>query len=381
VGHFLVGRIYRNRRGYFCARVHDLTTGKRQRMSSGEKDDEGKARNVISARLLTADLNEKARWLSQWGSVPGAALRNPPAPDRQPEKSNVPWGKAWKDWLLSLTCSEKRKDDIDYFRKTFDEHFGEKAVGDITAADVEKVKVGLHKKGRKAKTIKEYLQVLRQFFRWCKVHKLLTENPAEEIRPPRGESRQGVAFTHEEAVKLLNATRGEYEVENSGAKDKRTPPDWLFPFVFLGLRTGLRKANLLNLRWAQVDLDQRKITIEAGEMKMRRAHAVPIHAELLVYLRERKETLGPNPEDRVIGAEVSTIHNVWIRMVKRIGLKGRRIHDMRHTVETWLRPGRCGAHHAGRHPRPRQGRVDDRPLHPLAVGGPGGGGGQAAPGS
>lgn len=62
----------------------------------------------------------------------------------------------------------------------------------------------------------------------------------------------------------------------TAAKQTWTPPEYLWLAVLLAVYTGLRRANILGLRWRQVDLGQRAIRIEAGSMKAGRAHEVPI---------------------------------------------------------------------------------------------------------
>lgn len=250
----------------------------------------------------------------------------------------TPWQEAYDEWLKNLTCSEKRKESLSYAKKLYTKFFEERAVEDITAGQVEKLKVALHGEGKKAKTVKHYLTDVRQFFEWCLTRKLIKENPAKGIKPPRGEQREGVCFTPDEAVRLLAASRDRYEVTHSSGKGTtpKKPPAWLFPFVFLGLRTGLRRNNLRSLKWGQVDLEQRKLSFVAGDMKMRKKHEVPIHEELLAFLKERKERLSPAPGEPVIGKGIKSVNPVFNAACRRVGLEGRRIHDMRHTVETWL---------------------------------------------
>ncbi len=297
-------------------------------MSTGEKEKELAARALH--QLLTQplyDLQEmpdgSIRWIPRvagWSATSMAAQSSAqPAPP--PKRTPPPWNKTFEEWRGSLTCSEKRKKDLGYAEKVYGEYLGEKAVDAITPADVEKLKTDL-----------------RQFFGWCVTHKTIQENPATGIKPPKGESREGVFFIHEETVKLLNACRDRYEAPHSSGKGKTTkkPPEWLFSFVFLGLRTGLRRSNLRSLKWGQVDLEQRKLSFVAGEMKMRRRHEVPIHEELLAFLKERKDNLGPAPSDPVIGKGIKSVNAVFNAACKRVGLEGRRIHDMRHTMETWL---------------------------------------------
>jgi integrase len=107
--------------------------------------------------------------------------------------------------------------------------------------------------------------------------------------------------------------------------------------VVLGaLHTGLRRGNLLGLRWSQVDLGGRRITIPAEETKANAELAIPIHPELAEVLRgllrgrDRVEPHAP-----VIGIEVKELKASFLSAARRAGLGHLRFHDLRHTAATW----------------------------------------------
>ena len=90
-----------------------------------------------------------------------------------------------------------------------------------------------------ARSVLRYHQVLhaalRQAVRW----QLLTRNPANAVEPPRPTRRQIRALTPDQARAVMTAADG-------------TP---LGPFVRLALLTGMRRGELLGLRWSDVEGD------------------------------------------------------------------------------------------------------------------------------
>jgi integrase len=68
---------------------------------------------------------------------------------------------------------------------------------------------------------------------------LLARNPAAIAKPPKVQAREIEIITVEQAQKLLRCLRGRA----------------LYPIIMLALATGMRRGELLALRWCDVDLD------------------------------------------------------------------------------------------------------------------------------
>jgi integrase len=103
----------------------------------------------------------------------------------------------------------------------------------------------------------------------------------------------------------------------------------LKPVVVLALHTGMRKSELLNLKWKNIDFVKKMILVE--HTKSGRARRIPMNetaeAELLA-LKSRNGT------ERVF--PYASIRSAWEGARKRAGLVGLRFHDLRHTFATRL---------------------------------------------
>lgn len=64
-------------------------------------------------------------------------------------------------------------------------------------------------------------------------------------------------------------------------------PDELRPVLAIGYNTGMRRAEILGLRWEQVDFLRRVIRLNAGETKNDEGREIPITAALDAILREQ----------------------------------------------------------------------------------------------
>ena len=95
------------------------------------------------------------------------------------------------------------------------------------------------------KTIKNILLVFREIYTYAYVNYNVKNNPTLHVRSPRGTGKKERAFPSEEDIKKVQ--------ENVS-----------FPFglmAYMALYTGLRRGELLALRWEDVDLDEKVIYV------------------------------------------------------------------------------------------------------------------------
>lgn len=96
-------------------------------------------------------------------------------------------------------------------------------------------------------TIRKRHQAVKLALSAAVKRRLLAFNPADQATPPAESPRHTVSFTQAEAAAVL---------ENVTGTDLELP-------VRIALSTGLRLGEVLGLRWRSIDLDGRKLTVEA----------------------------------------------------------------------------------------------------------------------
>jgi len=275
-------------------------------------------------------------------------------------------GAILKEWVATLDVRPATltiyKANVDLFARLLG---AERDLSTVTYSDIENLFTKTWKK-RSGRTKIGHRGLLARFFDWAIVSGYAAENFAKKVkiqkvwqREARKAAREGgQALTLDEARKLLRFCRDPFEVDTTPEKFRETrkevtlaplkPPEGLFPFVFISLRTGLRLGNVLGtedkppLRWGMIDLEKGTLSIEAKWMKNDLDFKVPLHAELLAWLRERAAALGQPPratQPVVPGIVAGTsLRTAFEGALKRAGLDGRkfRIHDLRHSFVTWL---------------------------------------------
>ncbi len=108
--------------------------------------------------------------------------------------------------------------------------------------------------------------------------------------------------------------------------------------VMLLLLTGMRKSEVLNLRWADVNFTRGAIRLP--DTKSGRPHRVPL-SPLVRELLETTRKRAPRGAKYVVAGETpskprNTITKAWTRICKRAELEDAHIHDLRRTVGSWL---------------------------------------------
>lgn len=134
-----------------------------------------------------------------------------------------------------------------------------------------------------------------------------------------GKPRRIRWITKEEARRLIEAIR----------------VDWMRDVTILGFATGLRRANLLNLEWSQVDLVNRRAWIHPDQAKARKPIGVPLNDEAVAAIRRWIGRHQTHVFVRKGHPVQSWCSEQWNRQCARAGIENFRFHDVRHTWASW----------------------------------------------
>jgi integrase len=125
----------------------------------------------------------------------------------------------------------------------------------LTAVHIEAFEANLQRegyvKGRKrgqgltAQTVLHLHRTLSQALAHAVKTGVLFKNPAEQVKPPRPTSREIAILTKPEVATLLRAAE----------------PTWLYLPVLVAVTTGMRRGELLGLRWSDIDLKAARLTV------------------------------------------------------------------------------------------------------------------------
>ena len=153
---------------------------------------------------------------------------------------------------------------------------------------------------------------------------LVENNPVQRIqklKEPRGRVR---FLSDPEREKLLQA-----------CKDSDNP--YLHLIVVMALSTGARKGEMLNLKWQDVSLERRIITLH--ETKNGERRALPIQGFLFQLLSKHAKVKRVDCDFVFPSAKKKQpidIRTAWENAVKNAELEDFRFHDLRHSAASYL---------------------------------------------
>ena len=228
--------------------------------------------------------------------------------------------KAFSDRFLTSHCKVNKSswgNDEILLRQILD-FFGDVYLDEITPEMVENLKAHRLSVGAKKATVNRVTACLRTMFNKAIEWGVSKDTPMKRIKLFKEDNMRMRYLTKEEIQRL---------VDNC--------PTYLKNIVICALNTGMRRGELLNLKW--VDIDFRNKFIRLTRTKTKTQRMVPINSiveRLLLNLKERstnEHTFCYNNGKRVI-----SIENAFKKARKNAEINDFKFHDLRHSAASYL---------------------------------------------
>jgi integrase len=109
----------------------------------------------------------------------------------------------------------------------------------------------------------------------------------------------------------------------------------LRPIVILALNTGMRRGEIFNLRWVDVDLEGKWVTVVGATAKSGHTRRIPLNSEAAETIEAWKKQSGSTKRQDFVfpgvdGKKLTTITTAWRSLRSRAALQNFRFHDLRH---------------------------------------------------
>ncbi|KAA9130322.1 tyrosine-type recombinase/integrase [Marinihelvus fidelis] len=228
--------------------------------------------------------------------------------------------------------------------------FGEKLLEEIKLADIETWRTKRQQDGRAATTINRDTGALGAAFSKAVEWDLLGVHPmakfkalrVDKLRKPRS-----LGPNEEAALYAALSARDEYKRTSRQSANKwrkernyQAMPDLgaycdrLTPMVMLAINTGLRRGELWNLKWGDVDFREKMLTVHGLGAKSGQTRHVPLNAVAFETINIHRGEANPGANELVFGKH--EFIKTWNRVLRKAGIQNFRFHDLRHTFASKL---------------------------------------------
>ena len=228
--------------------------------------------------------------------------------------------------------------------------FEAKPLTDIRLADVETWRVKRQKKGRSPATINRMCATLKAALQRAVDWELIPDNPLARLKPLRIDKRRVMRYlTDNENQRLLAALKARDDKlrneRTSGNQWRRERgydllpelgeyADNLTPLILLALNTGLRRGELWNLAWGDVDLKRKMLTVHGKGAKSKQTRHIPLNGAAVHVLKTHRGKAIPLPTVPVFGR--AEFKKAFASVLDAAQIEGFRFHDLRHTFASRL---------------------------------------------
>ena len=199
---------------------------------------------------------------------------------------------------------------------------------------VDRIEAKKKPKGLAPKTVRNIHQMIGSAYNLAMEQKLVSKNPTQGCALPKAEHKEMQTLPIEQLTSFLR------EAKDSG----------VFALYYIDLTTGLRRGELLGLKWSDIDLEKGNLRVQRQigridgkiiEMPLKTKNAyrtLPLSADAISVLMQQRRKTGnsewvfPSPTGGPMSPD-SVLHMLH-RVLKRAGLPKVRFHDLRHTFAT-----------------------------------------------
>jgi len=252
----------------------------------------------------------------------------------------------WLTGYVRTNCAPRTQDSYQSIADHVSDALGHYRIRDLSPQVIQQY-YGKALERLAPRTVAKHHRLLSQALKYAVRLGLLGRNPCELVDPPSWKGKTMRTLTPFEVQVFLDTAHG----------------SWYYPVFYTAVSTGLRQAEILGLRWRDVDLDLLSLSVTRVLYKRRGAcevkepktshsrRRVAMTPKLALFLRQHRQEreriahqLGIDvalddlvfayPDGRPL--DPSIISHEFGRIARQAGLGGVRFHDLRHTFASLM---------------------------------------------
>jgi integrase len=260
----------------------------------------------------------------------------------------------YKPWALSNLKSGQQT--IDSVTRSFPDLLN-RPMNDIQLKGIERWRSDKLASGLKATTLNRIANALRGVLTKAVEWHAIPEHPLAKLKNLKvDEGKKSRYLLEEEETRLYAtlATRdGELKATRSRGNDFREKRgyalmqdlaqfeygDRMTPLITLSLKTGMRRGEAFDLRWGDVDFDNKLVTIKGENAKSSKTRHIPL-SPIAFNALKMWQNQASNGNGRVFpsddGGRLNNVKRSWASILKGASIEEFRWHDMRHDFASKL---------------------------------------------
>lgn len=227
---------------------------------------------------------------------------------------------------------------------------------EIAGRDLEQIRTAWLNGGNKPATANRKMGSISGVFSRAVEWAYLPASPLEKVKQLKVDTIGRIRYLSKAEAKALrdalDAREERIRAERDSANEWRSKrgrdalpdlralafADHLKPMVLLSLNTGMRRGEVFNLRWHDVNLQAKTLTVAGEGAKTSETRHIPLNAEALATLQgwyDQASGTGyifPGEDDK----PMTDVKTAWLELLKNAGVVGFRWHDMRHDFASRL---------------------------------------------
>ena len=236
-------------------------------------------------------------------------------------------------------------------------------IEELKKIELERWQMQRQKDGSKAATINRLTTALKAALNWGVDRELIPVNPIARLKPlqERDSDKKTRYLSDDEKVRLMVALdereaslRAGRESHNRWLTERGKEPlplfdsffvDYLKPLILLAMNTGIRKSDLLGLKWGDVNFEKKTISFIPGKTDSSSGDMLHLSMnkkviEVLSFWRKQSIDTSPEafifPSSRKKGAVMVGTRRSWMTVLKAAKIEDFRWHDLRHDFASQL---------------------------------------------
>ena len=252
-----------------------------------------------------------------------------------------------------VSTHQKRPKDTLRSLVLFYPYFGNRKLAEIDAWTIERFRTARLKEVKPI-SVNHDLTALRTALNRAIHWGLLKENPMRGIKQIRIDNTAKVRYLAPDETQRLREAMDNREIKHRAERERYnqwrkergyeaypvfgTFTDYLKPMVLTALNTGMRRGELFDLKWEDINFAQQFITVIGDTAKSGKTRHIPMNEEVLSALsawhEQRKESELVFPNDA--GGRFDNIKTSWENLIKSAQINNFRFHDLRHDFASKL---------------------------------------------